>query len=632
MDGEERQERDHVVNTSEDILSLYRDRKVGWAPVHQKMRLIADIYNGRAQVPLPDMERDEMPSIPNLLAQGVDQMAGRITSVMPNVAFSSAKPGVRKYDRNASNASRVVSGWWQGDKFRLKMTQRGRRLVAYGMAPVVVRWDHKEHRPVWHVRHPLETYPSTDLDPGQVSPQDCIFSYRRTVGWLCANGYEQQAWRLVGKQNWNKDTSVTMIEYVDAERTVLMAAGHFSRYDSIIDTTTANLSGIVLEDYPNLGGDDSPVVIPTRLTLDSMTGQFDTMVGMYYQQAKLMALETIAVEKGIFPDTWLVGRPGETPRITEGPHDGRTGLVNIVVGGDIKEIQTAPGYMTQQTIDRIERSQRITAGIPAEFGGESGTNIRTGRRGDAVMSAVIDFPVSEAQDMFSAALEEENEIAIALAKRIDGTAKRTIWVGTSNSRRPVTYIANETFEVDEHVVSYPVSGTDMNSLIIGIGQRVGLGYMSKETAAILDPFIDNPEAEHDAIIAESLEQAILTGIQQKVASGEMPPNTAAKIMQLVRLDKMELAEAMTKVTEDALAEQQAQQAAQQQAAMAGAGAVGPQSADQAGAPATVASMAGAIPSPDQSMPAMKSLGDMLGALRRPAMTIVPGRNIAAGGM
>jgi hypothetical protein len=590
------------------------------------MRLIADIYNGKARVPLPDMDRNEMPSIPNLLAQGIDQMAGRITSVTPMVQFSSKEPGVRKHDRNARAASNTVTGWWQSDRFKLKQTQRGRRIIAYGMAPVVIGWNHKEHRPTWTVRHPLESMPSLDLEPGRVRPQDCLFTYRRTVGWLQDAGYGDKIRTLVGRrEKLSRDTSITMIEYVDAEQTVLIAAGHFSQPNFFDGTVQGNLNGIVLTQHPNLCGDDAPVVIPTRLTLDTMTGQFDNMVGMFYQQARLMALETIAVEKGIFPDTYLIGRPNETPKFVEGPHDGRTGLVSIVTGGEVREIQSAPGYMTQQTIDRLERAQRVTAGIPAEFGGESGTNIRTGRRGDAVLSAVIDFPVGEAQEVFAAALEEENETAIAMAKRIDGTAKRTIYVGTGNSRRPVTYVANDTFAIEEHVVAYPVTGTDMNSLVIGIGQRVGLGTMSKETAQHLDPFIDDPEAEHDSIISESLEQALVGSIQQQAAQGALPPVTVAKIMRLVKYDKMELAEAMTKVTEDALAEQEAAKAQADSLNPAG-----PQTADGASADAAVAAMAGGVPDPSQTMGGMKNLGDMLGQLRRPAMTIEPFRNVSRG--
>ena len=53
--------------SAEEILNLYRARKAHYAPLHGKMKEIADIYNGKARVPLPDMERDEQPAIPNLL-------------------------------------------------------------------------------------------------------------------------------------------------------------------------------------------------------------------------------------------------------------------------------------------------------------------------------------------------------------------------------------------------------------------------------------------------------------------------------------------------------------------------------------------------------------------------------------
>jgi hypothetical protein len=615
----------------EQIISLYKQRLNFYGPLHSRMRMIQSIYNGTMEVPLPDMEQNAMPSTPNLLAAGVDQMAGRITSVIPSVNFSSMKPGVRKYDRNAQTAGRVITGWWQNDRVPLKMKQRGRHLIAYGMSPVVIRWDSKENMPMWQIRHPLETYPSTDVIPGKVTPTDCIFAYRRSLGWLRAKGYGDALYGLTGRSDMPNDASIQLIEYIDKDVTQLVAAGYklndgySSSYE--VELTGQSLRGVTLERYGNMG-DECPVIVPMRITLDTAAGQFDNMIGMYYQQAKLMALEVIAVEKGIFPDTYLVSRQGEIGRFLDGPHDGRTGMVNIIAGGDIRDIQSQPGYLTNPTIDRLERNQRVTAGIPAEFGGESSTGIRTGRRGDAVLSAVIDYPVAEAQETFAYSLEEENEVAIALAKAWDGDNPRTIYVGTGNANRPVTYVANETFETDEHVVSYPASGTDINSLIIGIGQRVGLGIMSKKTAATLDPYIDNPEMEHDAIIAEGLEQALMSGLQQQASSGAIPPLTLSKIMYLVSNDKMELADALNKVTEDAMKEQKAQQ----EQAAAGTEAGGPASPEAAAAGATVGAMAGAQPqSPIPGVgPGMASLGDLLGSLRRPAMTVQPMRGVDRG--
>lgn len=611
--------------TAEQIIALYKQRLNYYGPLHTKMKQIQSIYNGTMEVPLPDMEQSAYPSTPNLLAAGVDQMAGRITSVIPSVTFASVKPGTRKYDRIAQTASRTITGWWQEDRMPMKMKQRGRHLIAYGMSPVVVRW--KEKRPTWQVRHPLETYPSTDIMPGALTPTDCIFAYRRSAAWLRQKGYGDRLMALMGRMDTPNDASILLLEYIDEYETVLLIAGYrspdpYSMYE--VEFNGEQLRGVIIERYPNMG-DETPVVIPMRITLDSMAGQFDNMIGMYYQQAKLMALEVIAVEKGIFPDTYLVSRPGEVARFLDGPHDGRTGLVSIVAGGDVREIQSQPGYLTNPTIDRLERNQRVTAGIPAEFGGESSTGIRTGRRGDAVLSAVIDYPVAEAQETFAYSLEEENEVAIALAKSWAGDVQRTIFVGTGNASRPVTYIPNETFETDEHIVSYPASGTDINSLIIGIGQRVGLGTMSKRTAATLDPYIDNPEMEHDTIIAEGLEQALMSGLQQQAASGQIPPLTLAKIMRLVADDRLELAEALNKVTEEALKEQQAEQDA---AAMEGE-----MTPDMAAADQTVTAMAGAQ-APQSPIPGlgggMAALGDMLGQLRRPAMTVQPMRGVNRG--
>jgi hypothetical protein len=600
------------MKTVDQILDLYKERSKYYSPLQGKQRVIQSIYNGTMEVPLPDLEDAAMPFAPNLLAQGIDQMSGRITSTNPNISFASAKPGVRSYDRRAQNAKRALSGWWQQDRLPMKMRQRGRHLIAYGMSPTVVRWDWKNMRPTWQTRHPLEAMPSTDLLPGQISPQDCLFVYRRSAGWMRASGYANQLLQLTQDYNTPQDSSILLIEYLDASHTTLIAAGYHTSDPylpiSMMQADGSVLKGVILEQYPNPIG-MTPVSMPMRVTLDGAQGQFDNMIGMYYQQAKLMALEVIAVEKGIFPDTYLVSRPGEVGRFLDGPHDGRSGMVNVVAGGDIREVQSQPGYLTNPTIDRLERNQRITAGIPAEFGGESGSNIRTGRRGDAVLSAVIDYPVAEAQETFAYALEVEDRIAMELCKAYDGNNKRTIYVGTGNASRPVTYIANDTFENTEHVVSYPATGSDLNQLIIGIGQRVGLGIMSKETAASLDPYIDNPEVEKDNIVAEGLQQALVAGLQQQAASGAIPPLVLSKVMKLVRDDKMELAEAFNKVTEDAMAEQEAQQA---QAEM------GQPSVDAMTADATVAAMAGPQAAVQGPNPSQQNLGQLLNTLRRGA--------------
>lgn len=604
------------MRSAAEILALFEERKKFYQPLHAGMAEIAAIYDGEASVALPDMNRDEPSSVPNLLAQGVDQMAGRIASVIPQVTFASDSPGQRTADRRAVTAAQVITGWWEADRLPMKMKARARHLIAYGLTPAVLRYDPVRKMPTWEVRNPMECFPAVDRIPGTIQPTDVIFAYQRSCGWLRAQGYSVQVSQVTGRHDARDDTLLLCLEYIDPEGIRLCIAGYndptsylygWSQYAGNLVTS---MRAEVIETVETNGC--MVASVPTRLTLNRPGGQFDSMIGMYYAQSKLMALEVLAVEKGVFPDVYLESRAGEIGRFIDGPYDGRTGQVNIVAGGVIREQANSPGYMTPQTIDRLERAQRVTAGIPAEFGGESGSNIRTGRRGDAVLSAVIDFPVSEAQEVMAYGLIDEDKAAIDLAKLFDNGETRHIYVGVGNTRKPCTYVADKVFTHSEHMVSYPVVGTDMNSLIIGLGQRVGLGTMSKRTAAELDPFIADAELEHDRTIAEGLEQALVAGLQQQAMSGALPPMILAKMMSLVSNDKMEIAEAMTKVVEDAQKAAEAEAAAAQQAAPM------PPTAESMSAPGAAALTGSPIPGANQGQ---QDLGTLLSTLRKPVMAV-----------
>jgi hypothetical protein len=109
-------------------------------------------------------------------------------------------------------------------------------------------------------------------------------------------------------------------------------------------TERAGIEVIELERIPNRT--NMPlVIIPKRISLDMARGQFDGVMGMYYTRARLQALTEIAIERGIFPDEYLVARPGENPEIIQ-MAEGKTGQLGVVKGGDIQQLQTNPGYKT----------------------------------------------------------------------------------------------------------------------------------------------------------------------------------------------------------------------------------------------------------------------------------------------
>jgi hypothetical protein len=346
------------------------------------------------------------------------------------------------------------------------------------------------------------------------------------------------------------DTQFTILEYVDEEEIVICVMGA----ESNVEYTMVERQGIEvieLERIPNRT--QMPlVIIPKRISLDIPRGQFDGVMGMYYTRARLQALTEIAIERGIFPDEYLVARPGENPEIIQ-MAEGKTGQLGVVKGGDIQQLQTNPGYKTDVALDRLERQERLEGAIPAEFGGESGTNIRTGRRGESILSATVDFRVQEAQAIFAQSLMEEDKIAIAIEKNYWGAKEKSFFIAGRNGIGKVDYVPNKVWETDFHYVNYPSSGADVNGLIVGLGQRLGTGLMSKESAREADPLITDPELEKDRITAESMEAALLSSIQAQAAdpNGPYQPEDLAYLTKLTVEENVPLYEAVRRTNERA---------------------------------------------------------------------------------
>jgi hypothetical protein len=537
---------------ADDIAAEYLARSQHASSTKDRQRKIRDHYNGDIVVPLPEIDKTEETAVANLLMQGLDQTAMRISSIMPDILVPPVDETSDRSRKYAAIQRKANFGWWQQSTLDLQMAKRARHLIGYSENIVRIRFDPKYGCPVWSTRDPLTSYPSNLRGVDDMTPDNCIFGYERDQAWM-ARWYPTAAFRFAGGSpngEYSNDAPIEMVEYVDHDETVLIAMRNPASGASDMGPAI-----VELERTPNLAG-VTPVTVGSRISLDENRGQFDGITGMYQQQAKLMALEVLAVQKGVFPDTWLVGNAGEQPKIiTEA--SGLRGQIGLVRGGQLTEMSLQPGFMTNPAIDRLERGQRVEAGIPAEFGGESTSNIRTGRRGEMVLSAVVDFGVQEAQKILARQLEHENEIAVGQAKAYGGSAKKSFYVTDRKAKGKVDYVPSKHFGTGQNVVSYSQAGADINTLVTGGGQRVQMGTMSKKSFMRLDPMIEDPDVESDSVVAEQLESGLLSGLQQQAASGQLPPADLAAIMALVKNDKADLADAVVQVQKEAQ-ERQAQ--------------------------------------------------------------------------
>lgn len=539
--------------TFEEIADEFRRRKSAHHPAMERMRELKSIYHGEVVVPLPELDKSERSAVANLIQTGLDQLSMRVASVMPDVWYPPDDPGAKRSETYARIRRRATVGWWHTNKLRLKMRKRARWLVGYGVSPVMLRPEPKWEMPRWHLRDPRGCFPPLGLDPDDIAPGDCIFALKRSLSWLQAM-YPAATARLYKGPNPKADDMFELVEYVDGEVSSLGILGQSRQY---WDRTADGLAPAVeIHRVENRTG-ICPVVVPTRIGLDGAVGQFANATGMYSWQSRLMALEMIAIEKSVFPETWLISRPNEVATFLDGPHDGRTGKVNVVKGGDVREITPQPNLQTNQAIDRLERAQRLTGGVPAELGGESTSSIRTGRRGDAVLSAVIDFPVQEAQEIFEESLAAENRIAVAIVREYFNKPK-SFYVNVKGARGRVDYDPAVHFTSDVNFVSFAHAGADINQLTVGLGQLIGVGLISRRSAMEMDPRIEDAEREHDRIVYEALEQSALAALQQGATTGAIPLEDLTRIMDLVAQDKIELVEAI----------QAAQKAAQERQATA----------------------------------------------------------------
>lgn len=540
------------------IFGEWCERKQARGPVHARQSEMKAAYNGDLVLAVPELRADEKPAVANLIQSTIDQTARRVASVLPANKFPPRRAG-KAEEARAAKKGHIVDGWHHDAKMPRKLGRRSRWLLAYGEAPVaVVPALDKDRQPYpkWLVFDPLDTYPAPAADQDEFVPPDCIFSYHRSVRSLEVD-YPHALNRL---GRFEHTTKLRILEYIDADERVLMVVGDEppAYRAGYLDQETGWRSGeryVELYRVVNLAGRPL-VVIPSRTTLNRTLGQYDGMIGLYQMQAELQALQIHAVRRGVFAETWVYGTdPNRAPKIVKhaNPYTGQAGEIR---NGQIVQFNPAPGAYGSQMVDRLQGESRIDGSAPAEFGGLSATNIRTGRRGAQVMGATIDFIVQEAQQTFEHSLVEENQIAMAIMRAAAPSRSISMY---SPKVGEITYTPDIDLDSDVHEVSYSFAGADAENLSIAGLQRVGAETLSHESFMEIDPFVKNVEQERDRITVEKLETGFLAGLQQQFADPQSPftPAQQARILTLVKSNRMSAHDAVTTVQEEAQAAQAA---------------------------------------------------------------------------
>lgn len=512
---------ERIVIDGREIQGLAKELTDHWRPVHAQMQAFKEAYNGATHVHLTMLDRSEENGVPNLAQQGATQLALAIASEVPNPTVPPIRSGKSDGKEKAEKTRSALLWWWDKNHMRALLLQRALYLPSYGMSPVVVTPDTSRGFARWEVRDPLTALISP-MSAGQLVPDIAIFRFTRSLSWLRSR-FPDEVRQLDCGPSPKATDIYEVLEYHDAKERVLLCLGRQAR-----ETTwgaPTNPSSVVLARAKTRR---SGVVCPQRYTLDRILGHFDGILGMSRAEARLFALQQIAVEKSIFAEPWL---EGDNPQVVK-KADAITGDVGVVKGGRLHFDRPDAGFSAMPMINALHGYQREAASMPSQWGGEQPANVRTGRAAGDLISASIAPYVAEYQRSLAESMEEESTIALEEAKEHWGETTRTFFLEGKNAAQG-DYTPKDTFATTEVRVSHSHPGRSEQEVTVEIGQLMGLDVISADTARRQHPLVKDPDGEARKVLIQSIDMAGISAIQQQAASGQIPPADLAFIKKRI---------------------------------------------------------------------------------------------------
>jgi len=597
---------------------LWKERSQVFGKQTDRMNRVAAAYTNDIKLAVTNLYQGaEEPAVVNLIYQGINGMGMRTASPDPVIRTYPTNPGSEEEQEKAADRRRAFYGMWEAnDHYSLRL-QRALWYYGFANAPVTLYPSKTMGGPKWTVRDPRFFFPS---DPTMV-PANYIVESAETYGNL-KRRYGVDVFKGLNKQlpsggEWKDSTLVSVLEYCDSKCVMIFALSQKAETPGVVAANAPSMGNnkpdqiCMLDFYPNMAG--IPMAVnPSMITLDPNMprSQFDGMLGSFQMRSRLMALSYIATFKGVLQGYWLEGREDEEPIVHTTP-DPTTGEIGKTSGGKLIPEVTNPQYSQGQLLSILEGQERQSGSVPAEMGGVSPTNIRTGKRGGQVFGNAVDFYIEAAQLAFARSGKHENKIAVAIDKGWFGSTKKTFWVEWTGAAGHIEYTPNKLWTTDQNEVVYPFAGVDLSNQTLEMAQMIGLEAYSRRSFMENHPLVRDVELEEMRIQSEAIDRAGFASIQTLAAdpTGPYKPTEIARMKELIN-EGLPWEKAVMKVDEE-IAEKQSEETQ---------GMVDPMS-PEAMPGLDGAATGGPIAPPAETIPGAMQLGQTLLATRAPRMTV-----------
>jgi len=387
---------------------------------------------------MDNMDIDTLPA-PNLLVSGLDRLAQKISGV-PDIRVDRVNDkDSERARKRAEKIERIVASYDEKQKLKNQLGQISRWLPGYGYCSWVIKTIKDvdgNYFPYAELRDPYNTYPG---HLGANQQPDEIAYVRRIPLYKLTQIYPEHARALrdneaKGKQEpngegfynarldnaheeWENDNGkgVIVVEYYDASGMYVVVPHKRLMLDFVENP---------LKSGPQF-------VFAKRFSFNELKGQYDHVLGLMGQMAKINILSTIAMEDAVFTETNISGEL-ESGQYRKGRH-----AINYLAPGTqvSKPVNNLP-YQLFNQVDRLERQLRLVAGYPVTDDAQSPNSFVTGRGLDE-LNASMSLMIGEYRNILQDALQsldakrlEMDELLFDKSKALVGYRKGSAFAET----------------------------------------------------------------------------------------------------------------------------------------------------------------------------------------------------------
>ena len=373
----------------------------------------------------PNMDRMDSSLIPapNLILSALDRLAQKLGKQPTlDVHITNGRDSSRNKIKK-EKLERIITSYDRLQELDSQLPQVARWLPGYGFAVWVITTKKSMDGniyPTAELRNPYDCFPGyfgNGQDPKElaiiqrVPIKNLLEMYPELSSWFksreenkASNNYNVYNFNNDGSWENSDESGDVLLEYMNEEGTYIMHVA----------------SRRIVDFVPNPLKSGPSFVVAKRYSFDRLQGQFDQVIGLMAQMAKINILSSIAMEDAVFTETNVVGE------IESGQYRKGRNAINYLSPGSqvIKPVTNLP-YQLFESVGRLERQLRVVAGYPVQDDAISPNSFVTGR-GLEELTAGVGQMVTEYHTILSKALQEVDAKRLELDEVLLGKKRKPL--------------------------------------------------------------------------------------------------------------------------------------------------------------------------------------------------------------